>query len=233
MEGSIPYPRRTIWAHCNVLWTHEFPSYFPNHDECHLLSRSRRRMVISLHGWHGYTHSQTSTWIPRATHTIAPNICPQSPNKVRREQSLSQTGKMWVWERRNQIPRSNSREEPPQDEPKEVTRCSGLAHPQNTYWHTTIPRLHRLLSLLCTKLFCYSPTTTRSHKENHSLALGRMTVQSIQRIKNMNVLQPSPHLAKLQQEIYPPSGHISLWCGCHTLPGEWPNRPHPQPSTTN
>ena len=60
-----------------------------------------------------------------------------------------------------------------------------------------IPRLHWLLLLLCTKLFHYSMTTIRPHEENHPLALGRMTVQSIQRTKDMNVLKSHSNPAQL------------------------------------
>ena len=50
-----------------------------------------------------------------------------------------------------------------------------------------ISRLHWLLPLLHTKLFLYSPTTVRPHKENYPLALGRATIQSIRGIENANV----------------------------------------------
>ena len=43
----------------------------------------------------------------------------------------------------------------------------------------TILRLHWLLLLLCTELFVYSQATLGSYKENHPLALGRMTIQGI------------------------------------------------------
>ena len=43
----------------------------------------------------------------------------------------------------------------------------------------TISRLYWLLLLLCAELLVYSQTTLRSHKENHPLALGGMTVQGI------------------------------------------------------
>ena len=49
-------------------------------------------------------------------------------------------------------------------------------------------RLHWLLPLLHTKLLVYSQTTLGSHKENHPLALGRMTIQGIQRTENSDVL---------------------------------------------
>ena len=67
----------------------------------------------------------------------------------------------------------------------------------------TIPRLHWLLLLLHAKLFVHSQTALRPHKENHPLALGRMTVQGIRRTKNLNVLQPSPSPTKFQQTIHP------------------------------
>ena len=187
MERSIPHSRRIIWTHSDVFWTHKFSSHLPNYDECYLPSRSRRRMVISLHGWHGYTYGQTTTWIWRTTHPMASNLCPQSPDKAGRKQPLPQTREMWIWERRDWISRSNSREKSPQDESKETTRCSRLAHSQNANQHMTIPRLHWLLPLLHTKLFCYSPTTARSHKEDHPLALGRATIQGIWGTKDANV----------------------------------------------
>ena len=56
-----------------------------------------------------------------------------------------------------------------------------------------IPRFHWLLPLFRAKLLLHSLTTSRSHNENYSLALGRMTIQSIQRTKNTNVLQPGPN----------------------------------------
>ena len=42
-----------------------------------------------------------------------------------------------------------------------------------------ILRFHWLLPLLRTKLFVYSQTAPGPHEENHPLALGRMTIQSI------------------------------------------------------
>ena len=61
-----------------------------------------------------------------------------------------------------------------------------------------IPRFHWLLPLLHAKLLLYSLATSRPYKENHPVALGRMTVQIIQRIKDMNVFQPSSDPTKLQ-----------------------------------
>ena len=61
-----------------------------------------------------------------------------------------------------------------------------------------IPRFHWLLPLLRAKLLLYSLTTPRPYKENHPVALGRMTVQGIQRTKNTDVLQPSSDPTKLQ-----------------------------------
>ena len=69
----------------------------------------------------------------------------------------------------------------------------------------TIPGLHWLLPLLHAKLFVYSQTALRSHKENHPLALGGTTIQGIRRIENSNVFQPSPSPTKLQQMIHPTS----------------------------
>ena len=64
---------------------------------------------------------------------MALNLCPQSPDKVRRKQPLSQTREMQIQKRRDQIPRSDSREKPSQDEHEEITRHSRLACSQNTY----------------------------------------------------------------------------------------------------
>ena len=61
-----------------------------------------------------------------------------------------------------------------------------------------ISRLHWLLLLLCTELLLYSQTTARPYKENHPLALGRVTTQSIQGTKNTNVFQSGPNSTKLQ-----------------------------------
>ena len=60
-----------------------------------------------------------------------------------------------------------------------------------------IPRFHRLLPLLHTKLFVYSQTALGPHKENHPLALGRMTIQSIRRVENSNVLKSGSGPTKL------------------------------------
>ena len=75
MESSIPHPRRTIWTDCDVLQAHKLPSHLPNYDECHLLSRSGRRMAVNLYGWHGYTYSQTPTQIQRTTHPATLSLC--------------------------------------------------------------------------------------------------------------------------------------------------------------
>ena len=176
VQSGISYPRRVIQTHSDVLQTYKLSSHVPNYDECHLLARSGRGMAFGLYGQYGYTHHQTPTWIQRTTPTMTSRLHPQNPNKIGRQWSLSQTRKMQIQKGRDQIPRGNSRKEPPQDEPKEVTRCSRLACSQNTHQHTMISGLHWLLSILCTKLFCYCLTIIGSHKENHPLALGRKTV---------------------------------------------------------
>ncbi len=62
-----------------------------------------------------------------------------------------------------------------QMDPKKAQRHHGLANTQNTYRYTKIPWLHRLLPVLCPRLFKDSMPTTGPHKESHHMGMGQMT----------------------------------------------------------
>jgi hypothetical protein len=74
---------------------------------------------------------------------------------------------------------SYSRKQPTPHGPSETVRRCRLATPKNSYQHTKILRIHRILLLLHPKLFENSETSPRSNEESYSLEVGATTNASI------------------------------------------------------
>ena len=109
------------------------------------------------------------------------------------------------------------------NEPKEVTRHHRLVTTQEYHRSPQLPRLHRILQILQPQLFKNCLTTTRIDEENHPMALGRRSTQSVQRAEDMNVWKPSTHPTRCKQAVHTPCGHLSLQHGRCTLTG---GKPH-------
>jgi hypothetical protein len=101
--------------------------------------------------------------------------------------------------------------------PRKTERNCRLAGTTKPNWSVTIPRIHQVLSILCTKLLKNSVTTARSYEERTSLAMEMTPTWCLWRTKNQDVLQPSINSTWLQREILPLNRCIGLRCGRHTL----------------
>src|ERR1700730_5301758 len=87
---------------------------------------------------------------------------------------------------RNRLPRGHRRKQPTAHGSWEITRCCRLASPKNTYGYMKVPRVHRVLSILHSKLLEDSETTTRPYKESSDMELGTKTVPSLRGTQNEN-----------------------------------------------
>jgi hypothetical protein len=66
---------------------------------------------------------------------------------------------------RNRIPRGHSGKWSPQDESKETGKCQELGNAHKPNQNPKIPRIHRLLQILHTKLFSNRTPAAPSHKK--------------------------------------------------------------------
>jgi hypothetical protein len=217
MESCLPHTRRIIWTNGDVLRSHQFTRHLPNDDEHHILKRSDARMAIGLYEWYRYPYEKTTEWNRRTTLTETPRTHSPSPRQVRKTQSIPQARKMRICQRRNRVPRSYYQEEQDTHGPRKTKRDCRLASTTKSDGSTTIPRIYRLLLIFCTKLLKDSPTTTWSHEERSSLALGMTPIWRFWRTEDKNVLQPSANPIGLREEVLSPNRCIGLWHGCRTL----------------
>src|SRR6266699_5166897 len=110
---------------------------------------------------------------------------------------------MCIREERDRLLRCNHRAKYDKNGPRKSKRGRELAKTTNAHRSTTIPRVHRLLSILRAKLLKNRPTTPRLDKENNSLALGSTPRKGISRTQEANVLQPGPYSTRLRQKVLP------------------------------
>ena len=82
---------------------------------------------------------------------------------------------------------------------------------------TKIPRIHRILQILHTKLLTHCLTTTQPNTEDNPVALGRPTTRSIWSTTKCNVWQTSTKTTRLHQTIHCINWHIGLWRESYTL----------------
>jgi hypothetical protein len=95
---------------------------------------------------------------------------------------------MQIQERRNWILRSDHWVKQNTNGPRKTQGNSRLASTTKPNWSAIISRVHRILSILRTKLFKDSMTTIRPHKEKPALALGSAPTWHVWRTKNKDVL---------------------------------------------
>ena len=118
---------------------------------------------------------------------------------------------------RNRILRSHCRKWHPKDEPKEIGKCQKLGDTQQPDRNTKIPRVYRILQIFHPELLNDCTTTTPPYEKDNPLGIDRPTTTSLWPPKDIYVQSPSVDPTQLQQEILPPSGCLSIWCGRCTL----------------
>src|SRR6266850_5469494 len=126
---------------------------------------------------------------------------------------------MRILKERNRLSRSHYRKQPDQNGPYQTTRCCRLDYSTNPYRHQKIPRIHRLLQVLCTKLFKNCTTTPRSYEESHTMALGTQAQMCFRRTENANVCGTGISTTKFRKEILFTSRCIGFRHGLRTLAG--------------
>jgi hypothetical protein len=231
MESYLPHPRRPIWTHSNVLWINKLTSHVPNDNEHHILQRSGTGMGISIHEWHSNPHKKKIGWNQRITHGKILDIHIPYPGQTQRKQSVSKARKIRIQKGRNWVLRSNHWKKQTVNGPKETKRCSRLAKTQKPNRYSKISQIHWLLLLLYTKLLKDRTTTTWPYWQTCTMELDPSTTTSLQRTKNLNVLQPSANTTRLWEMILPLNRCIGIWHGHYTLTGE--RKPIPLTSKTN
>jgi len=99
---------------------------------------------------------------------------------------------------RNQLSRSNHWEQHDKSGSNQVERHHRLDNPYHTNTDPKIPRIHRLLQILYTKLLKNCMTFTGSYKESHPMNMGSQTQMHFRGTKNPNVCHTSTVSTKLQ-----------------------------------
>src|ERR1700678_1858126 len=188
MEGGLPHQRRAVRADRHVFWPHELTGYLPDDDEYHLPKRGRTRMAIGLHGRYRHPHQTKERRNGAATPTKAHGLHALRSRQTRTERPIPKTRKMRLCKRRNRLLRRDRWKEQNTHGPRETQRGRRLDSPPHPNRSTTIPRLYRLLPIFRPKLLKNRPPTTRPHKENHRLALGRKPTPSVRGTQVQNVL---------------------------------------------
>ena len=104
---------------------------------------------------------------------------------------------------------------------KETCKCSRLATSQGCSRSQKIPRLHRILLTLRSRILRHYMTTAWTHQKGCLLALGTWAIKGIWRAKDTHVHQAYPTTAKFQQEVLCSDRCIQSWHGRHTLARRW------------
>ena len=118
---------------------------------------------------------------------------------------------------RNRVPGSHRRKWSPQDEPKEIRKHQKLGSTQQPDQDTKIPRVNRILQILCPKLLTDRTTTASSNKENDSLGMDKNITTGLWPLESTDVQSTSPNPTQLQEKVLPPSQRLSIRRGHRTL----------------
>src|SRR5579863_7840019 len=165
MESGVSNKRRIVRTNGNVLWPNQLSSYLPNYDEYHICPGNSGTMANSIHGRHGHTYTETGRRNRTATHRTTSHIRPTYPRKTSRAQSLPQTRKMHFQTTPNRIPQSNSRPRNGTNGRQKGRKSKELATTGKRDRSMKIPRLHRILSILHSRLLTHCPTTPRPNNQ--------------------------------------------------------------------
>jgi hypothetical protein len=140
MEGGIHHEPRPYRAAGNVLRDDQLPSHLPDHDECTVQRRTLTRLAVDLHGRHPHTHPIRPP--------IPPNKSPPNPRQTAQTQPLPQTRKMHLRAKRGRVPRRHPGPQHHPYGPSQGARGGRLETPANGPRHQSLPRVHRILSIL-------------------------------------------------------------------------------------
>jgi len=81
--------------------------------------------------------------------------------------------------------------------PEEAERSGKLDNTTKPYTNQTIPRVHWILSILCSKLFKNCKAFIGPDKENYDMKLGTKPRKSVSRTQGPHVYQFSPNTTRL------------------------------------
>src|ERR1700678_1598779 len=188
MEGGLPHKRRAVRDNRHFFRPYELTGDLPDDDEHHLPKRSCTRMAIGLHGRHRHPYQTKGRRNRAATPAKAHRLHAPRSRQTRTERPIPKTRKMRLCKGRNRLLRRDRWKEQNTHGPRETQGSRRLDSPPHPNRSTTIPRFHRLLPIFRPKLLKNCPSTTRPHKENHRLALGRKPTPSVRGTQVQNVL---------------------------------------------
>src|SRR5713101_4528694 len=115
------------------------------------------------------------------------------------EQPTPKSGKVYIRTRPLRLPQHTRQGRNGSNGTSKGRPSQGMDPPEECLRSLQIPRLHRLLPLLHTRLLADRPTPTRSNKTGNGMALGRQGAESIRRAERQNGQQTHPTTTQLQQ----------------------------------
>jgi hypothetical protein len=98
-------------------------------------------------------------------------MSPSSTNQTERPQPLPQTGEMPVRTKEGRIPRRHPERRNSTNGPDKSEGNCRLATPQKCQRCLRVPRIHRVLLILCTQLLQNRMSPHRTHKEDNPISL--------------------------------------------------------------
>ena len=179
MESRLSDTWGIIWTNSNVLWTHKLTSHFPDDDEYNLQMTGYAGMVLHFYGRWYNSHKTSPKQNPRITPQTTSEIHPWDLRYSSRKWPICQTGKMCLWTRRNQLPRCHHRQRTAEDRPEEIARCGQLPSPAERHRCSSIPQIHWLLQILCSKLLSYCLPTAWPHQKGKHIQMGIVSSRGI------------------------------------------------------
>ena len=189
MEGGIYHKQGTIRTNSNVLWTHQFAGNLPNHDEYDLSRPHHKWKYDGIYGWYGHPHGTKRKRNRRGAHSTTPTNCKLSTHQTRWTRPIPQPWEMRLWTTIHRFLGGTRREWHSTNGTRKSWKSTKLDAPTKRNRSSTIPRIHRILSLLHTRILTNRTTTTRSHKTSNPLALGNGSTDSIPNPERQNVQQ--------------------------------------------
>src|SRR5712671_2470950 len=166
-------------------------------------------MAHHLYGRHANCHRRQSN--------LPPEVRPPSSHQTGPLRSVPQTRKVCLRAKTHRIPRSHPTTWHHPHGPDQNTRGSRLASTNHRNRCPIIPRVHRVLPILHSKLLQDRKTPPTTDEKRHRLGMGTRTKTSLRTPQNLNVPAPSTRSTKLQQTIRRTHRRFSLWRGRHTL----------------
>src|SRR6266849_4385759 len=97
---------------------------------------------------------------------------------------------MQIQKTRDRIPWSNCRTKLTTNGSQETPKCGRVGPSKEFHGSQTIPRVHRILSILHPKLLKNCTSSPRSHKKTNDVAMGTKRNGSLLSPKEVNVQKP-------------------------------------------